>query len=181
MASNSPAFIAFVNACSFQYSATILDRHQDLPDLLAIPALTMEAFSLELFLKAAHLVHGTTPGRSHDTRDLFAALPQADQDAIAGHLNSLVTHNPQYHAAVSEGFHFDVDSILRRASTLFVRLRYWHEGNLPEPDLHGKRYNAGVSDLCNAMRVFLAEINPGWVNDLHEYRLTEFGIIDPPT
>jgi hypothetical protein len=94
------------------------------------PMVTLEAFSLELYLKCLHATdHGGYPGRGHDTWALFTSLKPGTQQAIR-HSYTLQLQTRTEVDLVNRrerGLHPTLDRCLQDAAHLFEDMRYFFE------------------------------------------------------
>jgi hypothetical protein len=153
-------FLVFVNARSFQLAATVIDA-QPQKDFFLWPTIVTESFSLELHIKCLHRLRRRNLW-GHDVRELFYKLSKRDQRQTAKYLQEVVSQHPLYSQATSEGIHLDVDSILMRASNMFMRARYWHELEMPNRDSYGHATTAGIGPLSDAVMQLILDLRPDW-------------------
>lgn len=154
-------FQLFINARSFQITATILDQRKE-HDFFLGPTMVTEAFALELHIKCLLCLRGISVTPVHEVDQLFDQLDEQDKRRIEMHLNKLLVLHPHHKAAIETGILMDLQSILKRGSNMFLRMRYWHEGILPARDENGHASNAGIGLLADAIMIVLLESCPDW-------------------
>jgi hypothetical protein len=153
-------FLILVNATGFREAMCDLDR----PLLLFYywPSIMCGAFSLELYLKCLHRIRRRN-AHGHDPKRLFGQLTKADRKRIASLFDKYAPEAEQYANVVAHGIKMDLDSVLTRVSNMFERSRYWHEGDLPEPDSNGICGAPGLDVLIDTVKDVILEIRPEWV------------------
>jgi hypothetical protein len=172
MKKGSPAlepepFSVFFNARGFHAAAHFLDQKPQ-KHLLAFPMIVCESFGLELHLKALHVLRGRwrEVSKEHNIRKLFELLSESDQDAIKKYLEQilLIHTHPHYDQQSEKDGLFEIDSILDRASTMFVAARYWHEMPLPT-DAKGRASTAAICVLSDSISQLIQDLRPDWTEE----------------
>jgi hypothetical protein len=167
---NAPLLI-FANAMSYYLAAILLDKHAEIGDFRIFPTQTLQALSLELFIKCLHKTRRRTFKFKHDITDLLAGISRSDRKKIEAYLQKGLSQHPQFEGLKALGIQFDIDSIAKRSADMFLRARYWHELVLPARDDKGFAGNFGLLTLCEAIRDLLFEINPDWRSKINNFRV----------
>ena len=162
--------LCYINARSYLLASNTLHA-QPHASVFFWPTMALEAFCLELHLKCLHRVRRRNIN-GHDVHKLFGLLSKNDRKRLAAYFHEFITAHPNYAEMAAKGVPFDVDSVLMRASNMFMRGRYWHEGQLPARDPLGYASNAGIGNLSDAINRLLLELHPDWTSKLHAFRLT---------
>jgi hypothetical protein len=179
--SSSPIdpFETFANAMGVHLMAKVVNKHAEGQPLdkehLIWPMLFTEAFALELFIKSALQLRGKT-ARGHSVHDLFFRLDAKDQKRITELYDTIITRQPYAHSALKIGVSLEAGQVLKRADTLFVAARYWHEHGVLSKDDKNLSGNMGVGTLCDAIRDFLYELNPDWPDKLRDFKNPAFRV-----
>lgn len=159
----------YLNARGFYLAARLLDSHPSHKSLLMWPMISNETFALELFLKCLHRIRGHKH-RGHNTEKLFNALGTKDQITIDRYLLEIVQRHKDYTLMCEKGVRFDAGFVVQRARTAFETARYWFEGKLPDADDDGFVSNAGIGNLCDAIRKLILDSNPTWTEHELNFR-----------
>jgi hypothetical protein len=168
----------FMNARGFAVAAAAVDAQGEVPMLLW-PKVACTAFSLELYLKCLHRLRRRYI-EGHNVAALFAKLSKADRTRVTTVFDEVKQGHPSYSHFVAAGVLMDIDSVLQRASDMFVTSRYWHELNLPSSDSSGLTSNAGVDRLCDSIRLVITEIKPDIVELAQNVRFPFAQVQLPP-
>jgi hypothetical protein len=116
-------FDAFVNARSFDCTATVLDRRQE-KNLFAYPMMVNEALSLELYLKCLHFVRRRRRRtHTHNICELFDRLSKLDKRKIREHFDQLLPKHPLINKMIADGYQLDINSVLARTNGVFENQR----------------------------------------------------------
>jgi hypothetical protein len=130
-------------------------------------AVTVEAFSCELFLKCILADHHKTASRIHDIEDLFNQLDATEQNNIESlysfHLNTAAAR--EYISVASRlNIAMDLKSVLRRCSDLFEGTRYQYDagGVQWSLDSNGHGGTFGLRFLIHALWMLTFAGHPDW-------------------
>lgn len=115
--------------------------------------------SLEIHLKCLHRVRRRYI-EGHDVRMLFDKLSKADKRRIKEIFNRAMKDHACYAEILASGVPLDVESVLTRASNMFVAMRYCYEGKWLTRDSSGWVGNAGVDRLADSIRDLIIELHP---------------------
>lgn len=112
-------------------SAAIMPGY-DAQQLLALPAIVIEAFSVELYLKALHAVCGNVPPpRGHDLWKLFSGLPTSVRMEVEKRFNAMNSADRLASRKAKLRGHKRVPTLeesLKSAADVFIEVRYpWEE------------------------------------------------------
>jgi hypothetical protein len=145
----------------WSYQRLCVGTHEDVHEMVLIPALALSAFASELFLKCLHHIDsGKVPERIHALQELFAALPESRRNRIEFLWdNHIVAHSAEYELIASRGVNIpkDLSTALADSSHGFVKLRYEYE------DRNFKFY---IAEFPNILRDAILEIQPTWRREL---------------
>jgi hypothetical protein len=154
---------AFGNAKAFFNAANAIKRSTGDGPLRLQPAMVCIAFSLEVLLKCLHHLRGRhyDQGRdAHNVQFLFGKLDSADKKTITDTFDSLMKQDPSFSALVENNKAVDIDSVLARASELFVTMRYCHEGGPLPTDSQNDYGDVGIGRLVVAVKDFILQLHP---------------------
>lgn len=165
---NDPVLL-FLNAKGFDLTTRIVDGYKGKASLLIWPKLANEAFALELYLKCLHRIRRRKI-RGHDIAKLFEQLSKADRKKISKYLIEIVREHPDYLLMFSKGMKFDAESVAARASTIFIRARYWSDLDLPSADADEFVSNAGVGNMSDAVSRLILQLRPEFAEQVKSFR-----------
>jgi hypothetical protein len=157
-----PALDVYINATSFRMAANELAELAENDSMYIWPVMVNEALCLELYLKCMHRLRRRY-GRTHDIKELFATLSRADQKKIMTNFQQIMAE-PEVVRQMPDDVDVSFESVLQRSRDIFVKGRYWHEGELPSRDTYGDASNAGVGVLIAAVRELIFQLQPDWEN-----------------
>lgn len=167
-------FTIYINARGFWFASEVLGK-QPHESILMWPLMSNQAFALELHLKCLHRLRRRYVA-GHDIGDLFYKLSKADQRTLARYYIESVRSHPNYLEFAAKGLPLDMESALTRSSDMFIKGRYWHEGELPRRDAGGFSSSAGLGQITDAINRLLLELNPDWPEKIHAFRFSLPGI-----
>ena len=150
--------LIFINARGFYHAAGVIDREGEIPALLW-PKIACSVFALELYLKCLHRIRRRYI-EGHDVGRLFGSLSRVDRSRVTELYDASIQGHPNYQGFVDRGLLLDIDSVLTRASDMFIRGRYWHEHALPRPDRNGITSNVGIDRLSGSIGLYVIELRP---------------------
>lgn len=152
----------------------MIDAAGDVPALLW-PKVACAVFGLELYIKCLHRVRRRYI-EGHNVKILFAALSKADRNRVTDIYNDIIKGHPNYADFTAHGILLDIDSVLTRASDMFIKGRYWHESFLPATDANGVSSNIGVDRLSDSIRLRIFEIHPNYPERASKFKFDFAGI-----
>ncbi|MCO6044949.1 hypothetical protein NG895_13650 [Aeoliella sp. ICT_H6.2] len=163
-------FLTYCNAVSFYLAARKLDSPNG-AGLYTWPMVACEAFSLELSLKGLHHLRRRIAANSHNVHELFDGLSKTDKKRIQVHMD-LQFADAFYINIQKNGVLLDILSILTRAKRMFIKIRYWHELDLPDSDTSGDVNTAGINELNYSILQVIQEDRPEWSKALSKLKST---------
>jgi hypothetical protein len=170
-------FDVLISASMFHKATGILAQHGN-DHSLAIPMMVYECMTVELYMKCLLRQRGvsehTLKNLGHDLKKLFHALDDVDRQKIDKYLQNVVASHPDQKRITEIGVPVDLDSILDRTCDLFVKARYWFEGNAFSMDSSGLTSNLGLSFLAAALKELIFEVKPEWRENLSQVKI-KFG------
>lgn len=159
----------FDNAESFRKSADVIYRiSDDAPITYGIPAYTLYAFSLELYLKCVIAIEKNMAPRKHKLYELYKEIGFENQNRLKELYELVVAPSlskRQYVCDVlkQEGIDgvpdpSDLEAVLKVSTDAFTALRYIHELESRE----GASFQAGA--VLGAIRKLIFELRPNFLN-----------------